>query len=77
LQASIALCCSSATAVAFFYPGEFSPFLSTSRWTEFAGGLQRVLVMLLARTITTFASVAAVACCLFAFSWVGLALLGF
>lgn len=30
-----------------------------------------------AKTITTLASVAAAVCCLFAFSWVGLALLGF
>jgi hypothetical protein len=31
----------------------------------------------LTKTITTLASVAAAACCLFAFSWVSLALLGF
>jgi len=30
-----------------------------------------------AKTIATLASAAAVGCCLFAFSWVGLALLGF
>jgi hypothetical protein len=29
------------------------------------------------RALATLASVAAVGCCLFAFSWVGLALLGF
>ena len=34
-------------------------------------------VMPFAKTITTLASVAAVACGLFAFSWVSLALLGF
>jgi hypothetical protein len=30
-----------------------------------------------AKTIATLASVAAFGCCLFAFSWIGLALLGF
>jgi hypothetical protein len=39
--------------------------------------LNRVKVMSSAKTITTLASVAAVACGLFAFSWVSLALLGF
>jgi hypothetical protein len=36
-----------------------------------------VFFMLSARTIATWASVAVVACSIFAFSWVGLALLGF
>jgi hypothetical protein len=39
--------------------------------------LQRVLVMRSVRAIATLASVAAIACSIFAFSWVGLALLGF
>lgn len=39
--------------------------------------LQRVLVMGSAKTIVTLASVAVVGCSIFAFSWVGLALLGF
>jgi hypothetical protein len=39
--------------------------------------LQRVLVMQSAKTIATLASAAAIVCSIFAFSWVGLALLGF
>ena len=39
--------------------------------------LQRVLVMDSAKAIVTLASVAVVGCSIFAFSWVGLALLGF
>jgi hypothetical protein len=70
-------CGNTATAGWFVYRGEFSPSLSTSRWTEFDCFPQRVLVMRSAKTIATFASVAAVVCSMFAFSWVGLALLGF
>src|SRR6202158_5875211 len=70
-------CGNAATASWFIYRGEFSPLLSTSCWTGFDCCLQRVLVMRSAKTITTLASVAAVVCSIFAFSWVGLALLGF
>jgi hypothetical protein len=45
---------------------------NTVRWLYI-----RVFIMRSARTIATWASVAAVACSIFAFSWVGLALLGF
>jgi hypothetical protein len=44
---------------------------------EFYGYLQEVLVMPAVKAIAALASAAAVGCCLFAFSWVGLALLGF
>jgi hypothetical protein len=70
-------CGNAATAGWFIYRGEFSPLLSTDRWTEFDCCLQRVLVMRSAKTIATWASVAAIVCSIFAFSWVGLALLGF
>jgi hypothetical protein len=43
-------------------------------WTEFDGFRKRVLAMRSAKTIATWA---AVACSMIAFSWVGLALLGF
>ena len=36
-----------------------------------------IFIMRSAKTIATWASVAAVACSIFAFSWVGLALLGY
>jgi len=67
-------CGNAATVGWFVYRGEFSPLLSTSRWTEFDCFLQRVLVMRSAKTIATLA---ALGCSIFAFSWVGLALLGF
>jgi hypothetical protein len=70
-------CGNAATAGWFIDRGEFSPLLSTDRWTEFDCCLQRVLVMLSAKTIATLASVAAIVFSIFAFSWVGLALLGF
>jgi hypothetical protein len=51
-------------------------------WAQIVGQnviayLQRVLVMGSAKTIVTLASAAVVGCSIFAFSWVGLALLGF
>jgi hypothetical protein len=67
-------CGNAATDGLFVYPGEFPPLLSTDRWTEFDRFLQGVLVMRSAKTIATWA---AVACSMIAFSWVGLALLGF
>jgi hypothetical protein len=73
----VPVCGNAATAGWFVYGGEFSPLLSASRRTEFDGCPQRVLVMRSAKTIATLASVAAVVCSIFAFSWVGLALLGF
>ncbi len=39
--------------------------------------IQKVWFMPVTKALATFASVAAAACGLFAFSWVGLALLGF
>jgi hypothetical protein len=51
--------------------------LGTSHRTEFDRYLQGVLVMQSVKAIATLASVAAIACSIFAFSWVGLALLGF
>jgi hypothetical protein len=44
---------------------------------DFAPCLQGVPVMRPIRAITTLASVTAIACSIFAFSWIGLALLGF
>jgi hypothetical protein len=70
-------CSNAATVGCIIYRGEFSPLLGTSRWTEFDRRLQRVLVMQSAKTIGTLASAAAIVCSIFAFSWVGLALLGF
>jgi hypothetical protein len=70
-------CGNAATAGWLIYRDEFSPLLSKSRWTEFDCCLQRVLVMRSAKTLTTLASGAAIICSIFAFSWVGLALLGF
>jgi len=67
-------CGNAATAGRFVYRGELSPLLRTSPSTEFDCFLQRVLVMLSAKTIATWATVI---CSIFAFSWVGLALLGF
>jgi hypothetical protein len=51
--------------------------LGKSRSTEFNLGLKRGSVMPLVKTFATLASVVAVASSVFAFSWVGLALLGF
>jgi hypothetical protein len=51
--------------------------LGTSHRTEFDRHLQGVLVMQSVKAIATLASVAAIAWSIFAFSWVGLALLGF
>jgi hypothetical protein len=71
-------CCSiAATAGRIIHRGEFSPSMGTSHRTEFDRYLQGVLVMRSVKTIATLASVAAIACSIFAFSWVGLALLGF
>jgi hypothetical protein len=70
-------CGKAATAGWFIYRRECSLLLSADRWTEFDCCLQRVLVMRSAKTIATWASVAAIVCSIFAFSWVGLALLGF
>jgi len=61
----------------FFLAGKFSPFSSTSRRAELMAGYNGFLMMSSAKTIATLASVAAIGCSLFAFSWVGLALLGF
>jgi hypothetical protein len=61
----------------FFLSGRLSPFSSTSRWAELMAGYNGFLMMLSAKTIATLASVAVIGCSLFAFSWVGLALLGF
>jgi hypothetical protein len=70
-------CGNAATAGWLIYRSQFSPSLGTDRWPEFDGFPQGILVMRSARTIATFASVAALVCSLLAFSWVGLALLGF
>jgi hypothetical protein len=68
-------CCgNAATPGCFIHGGEFSPLLGTDGWTEFDGFRKRVLAMRSAKTIATWA---AVACSMIAFSWVGLALLGF
>jgi len=64
-------------SAALFIEAEFSPLLSSSRRTEFDRCLQRVLAMRSVKAVTTLASVAAIVCSIFAFSWVGLALLGF
>jgi hypothetical protein len=64
----------------FFSAAKISPSLSCHRPTECFSSLTEGAVMSsagAARAITTLASVAAVACGLFAFSWVSLALLGF
>jgi hypothetical protein len=60
----------------FVHRGKLSPLLSTDPWTEFFF-LKRVLVMRSGKAIAAIASVAAVVCSIFVFSWVGLALLGF
>jgi hypothetical protein len=80
-------CCRTATAIAFFRCGEFSPSLGKVHWTEFLSShYLGILVMSSAKALATLApvkalatlaSVAAVVCCLFAFGWVGLALLGY
>src|ERR1019366_10757392 len=70
-------CSNAATVSCIIYRGEFSPLLSSSRRTEFDRCLQRVLAMRSVKAVTTLASVAAIVCSIFAFSWVGLALLGF
>jgi hypothetical protein len=69
-------CSNAATVTCVFYRGEFSPLLSTSRRAEF-DRLQRVLAMRSVKAIATLASVAAIVGSIFAFGWVGLALLGF
>jgi hypothetical protein len=70
-------CSSRATVSRLIYRDEFSPLLSKIRWTESGHCLQGVLVMRSAKTIATLASAAAIVCSIFAFSWIGLALLGF
>jgi hypothetical protein len=70
-------CGNAATAGWFNHRSQFSPLLGTDRWPEFDGVLQGILVMRSARTIATWTSVAALVCSILAFSWVGLALLGF
>jgi hypothetical protein len=70
-------CSNAATVICVFYHGEFSPLLSTSRRAESDRCLQRVLAMRSVRAIATLASVAAIVGSIFAFGWVGLALLGF
>jgi hypothetical protein len=80
LRANTFLDCSkAATTDRFVYLGEFSPSLSTSRGSGFGCclQLQRVLAMRLIKPIAALASVAAIGCSIFAFGWVGLALLGF
>jgi hypothetical protein len=67
-------CGNAATAGLFVCRGEFPPSLGTDRWTEFDCFLQGVLAMRSAKTIATWAAVAG---SMIAFSWVGLALLGF
>jgi hypothetical protein len=70
-------CSKAATTDRFVYLDEFPPSLSTSRGSGFARCLQRVLALRLVKPIAALASVAAIGCSIFAFGWVGLALLGF
>jgi hypothetical protein len=56
---------------------ELSPSLSKRRPAECNRCLQQGSVMPSVKTIVTLASVVAIASSIFAFSWVGLALLGF
>jgi hypothetical protein len=51
--------------------------LSNGHWAEFDRCLLLDSVMSSVKAIATFASVVAIASSIFAFSWVGLALLGF
>jgi hypothetical protein len=55
----------------------FSPSLCTDRRTHCVPLRTKGAVMPIRKAIATLASVTAAACGLFAFSWVGLALLGF
>jgi hypothetical protein len=71
-------CCSNAATVGFnINRKELSPSLSKRRAAECDHCLQWGSVMPSVKTIVTLASVAAIASSIFAFSWVGLALLGF
>jgi hypothetical protein len=71
-------CCSNAATVGFNINQEkLSPSLSKLRPAECDRCLQRGSVMPSVKTIVTLASVVAIASSIFAFSWVGLALLGF
>ena len=54
----------------------FLPLLRRDRGAQYDRHTEGV-VMPVTKALATFASVAAAACGLFAFSWVGLALLGF
>jgi hypothetical protein len=58
-------------------PDEFLPSLDNGRLPEFNCSVKRSPLMSSVKTIATLASVAAIASSAFAFSWVGLALLGF
>ena len=61
---------------ALFGARNFSPLLRKDHKRQYDRHTEGV-VMPFTKAIATFASVAAAACGLFAFSWVGLALLGF
>ena len=71
-------CCSNAATVGFkINQEELSPSLCKRRPAECDRCLQRGSVMPSIKTIVTLVSVAAIASSILAFSWVGLALLGF
>jgi hypothetical protein len=71
-------CCSNVATVGFnINQEELSPSLNKRRPAECNRCLQRGSVMPSVKTIVTLASVVAIASSIFAFSWVGLALLGF
>jgi hypothetical protein len=61
----------------FFRSCIFSPSLCADRQTQCVTLRTKGAVMPIRKAIATLASVTAAACGLFAFSWVGLALLGF
>ena len=62
--------------LALFDTRIFSPLLREDHTAQYDRHAEGV-VMPVAKALATFASVTAAACGLFAFSWVGLALLGF
>jgi hypothetical protein len=70
-------CGNAATVDQIIYRGGLSPLLSTKLSNKIQCFIRKGSVMRSARTIATLASVAAIACSILAFSWVGLALLGY
>jgi hypothetical protein len=76
LQARSGSCCSTATTARNFERASSRHFCAEIM-DHSVTVIQNGAVMPFTKAIATFASVAAAACGLFAFGWVGLALLGF